>query len=221
MDGSRSGPLSDDELLDRALEAALDVDPSPEFVARVRLRVAGEPRAASWGGPWRAAAAGGAVAACVLLAVWLWPLERVADPFGAGSRQRPVQTAVVEHPQSLPRSEDPSPQPASAAARGAGNAGAYRRPAASSQRSAVMVEAERGAAPAPPDFRPLPEVRVSAEEVRAYQMLFANVPVQPVTVVGEDPTVPAQSAELHDLALTPLIIEPRPQIARLETGEPQ
>jgi hypothetical protein len=37
------------DALDRALSAALDVDPSPEFVARVRERIAHEPPPSRWG----------------------------------------------------------------------------------------------------------------------------------------------------------------------------
>ena len=44
MDGARPDTLSDAQL-DRELEAALGVEPSPEFLARVRTRVAADPQA--------------------------------------------------------------------------------------------------------------------------------------------------------------------------------
>jgi hypothetical protein len=48
MDGTGpQRPLGDSQL-DRELEAALGVEPSPEFVARVRTRVAAEPETALW-----------------------------------------------------------------------------------------------------------------------------------------------------------------------------
>jgi len=46
------------DALDRELAAALDVDPSPEFVARVRARIAAEPAPASWRLPRLMLAAG-------------------------------------------------------------------------------------------------------------------------------------------------------------------
>ena len=48
MDGTGpQQPLSDSQL-DRELESALGVEPSPEFLARVRTRVAAEPRMELW-----------------------------------------------------------------------------------------------------------------------------------------------------------------------------
>jgi len=51
--------------LDRELASLLSVDPSPEFRARVRARIAGEPLPRPWYLQWRAAAAGAAAAAFV------------------------------------------------------------------------------------------------------------------------------------------------------------
>ncbi len=47
MDGTRPDALTDTQL-DQELEAALGVEPSPEFVARVRTRIAGEPEPSPW-----------------------------------------------------------------------------------------------------------------------------------------------------------------------------
>ena len=48
MDGAGPHhPLSDSEL-DRELESALGIEPSPEFVARVRTGIAGEPEVSTW-----------------------------------------------------------------------------------------------------------------------------------------------------------------------------
>jgi hypothetical protein len=56
------------DALDRELDHALAVDPSPEFVARVRARVANEPAPSSWRMP-RMLMAGVALAAVTLVAV--------------------------------------------------------------------------------------------------------------------------------------------------------
>ena len=47
MDHRPDDPLTDSSL-DREIEAALAVDPSPEFLARVRTRVAAEPAKSAW-----------------------------------------------------------------------------------------------------------------------------------------------------------------------------
>ena len=51
-DGALTEPATE---IDRAVQAALAVEPSPEFVARVRRRVANEhePAAPAWRWPWR------------------------------------------------------------------------------------------------------------------------------------------------------------------------
>ena len=48
MDGTGpQHPLSDSQL-DRELESALGIEPSPEFLARVRTRIAAEPELSLW-----------------------------------------------------------------------------------------------------------------------------------------------------------------------------
>jgi hypothetical protein len=69
MDAERRGEVTD-ATLDRELQAVLGVDPSPEFVARVRTRIANEPSlAATWLGAWTIFGSAVAVAAIVLIAV--------------------------------------------------------------------------------------------------------------------------------------------------------
>ena len=68
------------DALDRELASALAVDPSPEFVARVRARVAREPEPRSWQMPRLVVATGAAVvvlATAVVLTPWPTPTEMV------------------------------------------------------------------------------------------------------------------------------------------------
>ncbi len=58
-----------DAALDREIERALAVAPSPEFVARVRTRIESEPDPTAWRLSWVAYFAGGAVAALIIAAV--------------------------------------------------------------------------------------------------------------------------------------------------------
>jgi hypothetical protein len=48
MDGNRPRQPLTDSALDRELESALGIEPSPEFLARARTRVAAEPEPSSW-----------------------------------------------------------------------------------------------------------------------------------------------------------------------------
>ena len=48
MDGCEQHELND-TVLEKEIEAAIRVDPSPEFLARVRARIAGEPLSKGWG----------------------------------------------------------------------------------------------------------------------------------------------------------------------------
>ena len=70
-----------DELLEREIETALDVDPSPEFLARVRTRVAEEciDERSAWLSGW--GLTGAAVAAVIVVVIGLWVTrERAPAP---------------------------------------------------------------------------------------------------------------------------------------------
>jgi len=60
-----------DPSLDREIESLLTVEPSPEFVARVRARVADEPEPGRWRTAWLFALAG--AVAVVIGALVVWP----------------------------------------------------------------------------------------------------------------------------------------------------
>jgi hypothetical protein len=83
MDAHRSGDTVTESAIDRELQAMLDVDPSPEFVARVRARVADEPQRSTWWLSWKLATAV-AISAVVVLAI-----------VGSRSRERSTGTATV------------------------------------------------------------------------------------------------------------------------------
>jgi cytochrome c' len=61
-------PLTDGDI-DRALGAALAVEPSPEFLARVRMRIASEPEPSGWRLPWMLAAGACTIAVAVAITV--------------------------------------------------------------------------------------------------------------------------------------------------------
>jgi len=72
-------PMTDGEI-DRALATALAVDPSPEFVARVRMRIASEPEPPDWRLSWVFAA--GACTLALAMAVTLMEMNHPALPPG-------------------------------------------------------------------------------------------------------------------------------------------
>ncbi len=89
-----------DTELDRMLARALDVAPSPDFTARVRTRIAEEPRRRAWLGPalW-AVGATGALAAAVLALVALLPGRPSHTPepstLAASRLELPVTTPLA------------------------------------------------------------------------------------------------------------------------------
>lgn len=201
MDGRRPDALSD-SALDREVRAALNVEPSPEFVARIRMRVANEAIASkrSTGRQWLFASIGVAVAVLALVVF-------ARDP---ANRERATTIGVVG---DVRKPLEPPPGPAS------------REPMAgepSTQPVSPVAPAARGAAPpargALPtredETPPFADVLISPDEVRAYEMLLAAVRqgrLPPLT----QRDVAAEAGAL-EIEIAPLIIEPLPAMARLE-----
>lgn len=107
-----------DAALDREIQAALDVDPSPAFLARVRQRVAVEPAPAAW---WRGPRVVSLVAAGAFVAavIALWP-GRDDMPGRVVPQPTFQRDAPAEARGSVPAFEVPAPaarppQPARAA----------------------------------------------------------------------------------------------------------
>ncbi len=217
MDGNRHQSLSD-EALDRELAAALNAEPAPEFVARVRTRIAAEslsptaaplPRWMAWAG----------AAAVVMLAASLgvWSVnDRGASPAvpadarhrGASSVSAPASPppdASSERPSpAIPRVvEQQSEAPASATS---------ARPRAARVMADARPVAQRFPEP------PFAEVLISEDEVRAFRrfMEFATAVARGRPAADG---AAAQELDVPDIAIAPVIIEPLPQLARLETGE--
>jgi hypothetical protein len=88
MDADRSGEAVTDRTADRDIQMLLAVDPSPDFVARVRTRIAANPEPSAWWMSWRFAAAC-AAAAVVAIAIAL-------------SRPRPVDSVLDLAATALP-----------------------------------------------------------------------------------------------------------------------
>jgi len=168
--------------------------------------VARDETATGWRFEWRLAGAMAAVATLALVVIALWPAAQPSVPRAAVTAVPAVAEATT--------SERPVPPPVTLPT---------TPRIAGPRRQALATEASATSLPAPaPIVLSLPEVLISADEVRAYERLFAvaRQETPPPTARAGD-TAPSETVELADLAITPLTIEPLPQMARLQTGEPQ
>ena len=202
-------PRNDSEL-DREIARALNVDPSPEFLARVRMRVASEPAPAPWPLRWMVLA-GAAVAVVVMAAVvTLWPVADQADP---------QQAALPDLALPLERPAAPAPPPPAVVETAPG--GTPRTVPSRAQLAHVEVTTAGvpGDSTAQHELPPFPEVLISADEVRAYRLLLG------ITEQQRLPTPPPARADtggvdLQDIGLASLRIEALPPMARLEGDRP-
>jgi hypothetical protein len=90
-----------DAAFDREIESLLAVEPSPEFVARVRTRVADETPLRSWVG-WQLSVAVASLALALIVASAIWLSNK--PPSRAGEQAR---TTVGEPIPSAPRAVEP------------------------------------------------------------------------------------------------------------------
>ena len=175
--------------IDRALAEALDVAPSPDFVARVRQRVALEPRPVSFWRGWKIVVP--ALAAVMVAAIGLAVLSRrspaTPQPLPARSlSQVDLRPVGADAPRAVgvpaPRTVAPSVSPARAVA-------VRREPVWH------MNQAE-------------PEVLIPREESEMYRRLLAAAQTVPHAVVVESPKDIVSVGEVSDLIIEPIKIEP-------------
>jgi hypothetical protein len=201
MDGRRPAEGVTDSALAREIEAALAVDPSPQFVARIRTHIASEPAPASWWQLRWPMLVGAVVASVVVMAVALsW------QPVAPEQRLVRGGTDVAL--------TAPTPKPAPSAA----PAIAPRvQPSQTNIARALSGESRpaRGTVDGPP------EVLISRDEQRGLELLLTAVREKRVPaslssrlVAGEVEVEPA------DIALSEIVIQPLQQMAALE-GESQ
>jgi len=178
-----------DAALEREIERALAVDPSPEFVARVRTRIAEEPSRVSRGFGWLfAGVTAAAVAAGVVALVMLRPDRRVGSEIGP-LVSRSINSVVV-----VP-----------ALSRGLG--GEHRT---------TYVE-RRTANDAPRTThreRHVSEPLFDPHETTALQRLIADVHdarVDLSPLLKEPMSAPMTPRPIDDLVIAPLVIEPLAQ----------
>jgi hypothetical protein len=191
MDEGREG-LTD---IDRAIARALDVDPSAEFPARVRQRVAREPmRVPLWRG-WRIWIPIGAAAA--IMAAILVPVLSTSPTEPAASLPPRLTSRATGADTALP------PPPGS--------------PKASARTGAAEVHVPlRRVAYAAVHGAHEPEVLVPREEIEMYRRVIGRALALPGAVVLEPPADAAATRTFADITIDPIRID---LIAPPENGE--
>lgn len=190
MDGRKD--TLNDAALEQEIEALLSGEPSPDFVARVRSRVAEEPMSRSGGYSWRWAIVTAATGAVMIGVSLTWPHTRV----------EPVPTTTWSHPVPEATQVD------------AGSA-SERVPVVHTDR-AITRRADRqpvgiGA--------PLPEVVIPDEEKRGFEILLDELrdpkdsAIVARAVSGRDTPGPPW------LDVQPVIIEPLRDVAFQGEGQ--
>ena len=190
MDDERSGRAMTDTAIDREIQAALTVDPSPQFVARVRARIASEPaRAASWLS-WKLVASGAMAALIVIAFVLMRPGEQTFN-----ARPEPVEGRARGTLQSRPRS--------------ATTTAATTQPRRAETPKARTLTRRAGAPQA--RRRPEPELLLDPAETRALRRLIAGTRDGSLDL---SPALRATTPTAMDLApidaivIAPLTIDP-------------
>ena len=220
-------PVTNDAL-DREIEHLLAVDPSPEFLAKVRARLDAEPAPAAWRFRWRPVAAGATAVAVLVLAVVV-------------SRPTPSLTDASVEPATVARADDitlPSVVTPTGAPDVVVTAAPSPPPVAeptSAPEPAVPVEpvptpgdvavtpmptppppASAVSPPGPPRFS---RVVISEAEAAALRRLFAQVRAQQVILSAPAPPLGpiASLVPPQELVIPPIAIEPL-TLALLEEG---
>ena len=157
-----------DTELDQMLARALDVAPTPEFTARVRTRIAEEPRRRAWLGPalWVVGATGALAAAAVaLMAVLAGRPSRAPEPAALVARQ-------LELPVTAPVAVRPDRTLAAAATAAPAVPGVARRGTAQTRAPEVLVS--------PAEAAGLRLLATAANEGRVVAAMFdASAPALP------------------------------------------
>jgi hypothetical protein len=180
-----------DAAFDREIESLLAVEPSPEFVARVRTRVADETPLRSWVG-WQLSVAVASLALALIVASAIWLSNK--PPSRAGEQAR---TTVGEPIPSAPRAAEPE-RIASAPVAQSPRPRSTRRP----PRTTDVVAAER--------LVPI----VNEEDEKAFDAFLATIRGSGVVLTFNES--PDSALAASPLVIDPIAIDPLPDV--LEGG---
>ena len=191
MDGYRHQELTD-ETLEKDIEAALGVDPSPEFLPRIRARIANERMQEGWfsSESWRWARVAAVVTAVAVIAVWTLR-DPSRAPREAHTDTPPVESTTLRVDSALPApaltaSSAESPKPVSAP---------VARAVRSTRTPAVVAR---------------PEVVISRDEAVALRQLIVAIAARQVQAT-DIPQLGAESAplpQMEEIVLEPIKLSP-------------
>lgn len=189
-----------DTALDRELRRALAVDPSPEFVPRVRMRVAIEPAPAGWRFSWLACCAAAGVAAVIIVAAIA---TRDRAPV-AGAVPSIAKTATGGASIELPKAAGSTPT--GETPRTVRTGPLEHGPRHSLQHAAVTSLNARARAREPGGSDA--DVLVDVRESNAIRQLILAIRDGRVPVVQPDLAVATEAAPLTQIVIPPLTIDP-------------
>jgi hypothetical protein len=204
MDAQRPGDEMTDAALDRELQAMLGVDPSPEFVARVRTRVAGLPAPARpWPGGWTLAAS---LAAAVAIAFVTSGVLREAAPRREANPPREAnRTRVADPAREATPHRDAPPTRESNRTRDAGSTREARM-------KAPRVDSDvRGAATSAPPATTEPDILVDPREAAALRAFFERArsgEVELTAIVAPSASPLVDPTRVDDIYIAPIAFDP-------------
>ncbi len=203
MDGRQRVPLSD-AALDRELDAALGVEPSPEFLARVRQRVAEEPATTGWHIGWRWMAVCGAAASVILVMVIAnWDRSDGTVP------RRALVPVVTGSNTPAPARDDVVSVPTPPAIENADPVAPVRAPRPAPVRTAKQVPSR------PRVVGPL-EIIVAQDERRALHQLLTLIRRNELAPLPQLEASTGEPSGIPTVEIAPVVIDPLPPIVALE-----
>jgi hypothetical protein len=190
-------------MIDDEIKHALRVDPAPEFVARVRTRIANEPQQSPWRWSWIVVSAAAVAASLTIAIVWSRPQETIvpAPDVAQAVRGAAPPSAEAFAPPSVKAFAPPS-------------AGAFALAAASPRRSAKAF-----ALPAAAE----PEILLDPAETRALRALIAGVRDGRVDLTPVQTAAAPTAMDLEpvaDIVIAPLTIDPIAPLSGAEGARP-
>jgi hypothetical protein len=196
MDDRQPDALTD-AAIDREIRAALSVDPSPEFLARVRTRIASEPVESGFRWSWVPA---GTVAALLMVAVVVSfsRQNNAADlkvgPTEVNTGGAPTGEAKIDIAESGPKMG--ITEPTGADLKGTTDTAPTASAVVPTFRSARAKESS------------IPEVLISPDDVLAFQQFITAIHQRRFEIVFDEPLAVTPSPQFSELTISPITIAP-------------
>jgi hypothetical protein len=204
-------------MTDQEIRDALRVDPSPEFLARVRTRVASEPAPSAWRWSWTAAAVG-ALAAMVLIAV-VMSRPKQERPSAPDVVQALTPSRATESDKVPAGPEGPALQQTEPT-----RSAPVRRPGPFGPGRSIAAQVASARTPTPePASAALPEILLDPAETHALRQLIAGVRDGRIDLTAAQKSsspAPLDLEPVTDIVIAPITIEPIAPLSGAEGVRP-